>query len=236
MVVAARDIAARKPIEEGDVLTRDVLADPSNETAYVLIEDVLGRVSGVNISTGQLIFPNMLASSTSGQSYSIIEAGKKYDPNGPDLRAVSVDVADDHAVAGTLVPGQWVDLIVTLAINPELGQPAGASPSATPTPAPGASPEALPIAGPSTKVTIQRLSILSRNGTIYILRADLATAEQIAELQAAGGMFTLALRPDEDDRTAETAGSTLDRLLKEFGFPIPVAPDLEASPSPSPAP
>ena len=47
VVVAARDIASRKPIEEGDVVVREVVADPTNETAYTLIEDVLGRVSGV---------------------------------------------------------------------------------------------------------------------------------------------------------------------------------------------
>ena len=239
VVVAARDIPARKPIEEGDVVTREVLADPTNASAYILVEDVIGRVSSVNITTGQLITPNMLASATTGQTYSIIEAGQEYDPNGPDLRAVSLDIPDPNAVAGTLVPGQWVDLIVTLAINPELGQEAGTSASPTPTPAPGASPGEQPVApGPSTKVTIQKLTILSRNGTIYILRADLATAEQIAELQAAGGSFTLALRPDEDDRIAETAGSTLDRLLEQFGFPIPIAPDFEAlaSPGPTPAP
>jgi hypothetical protein len=71
------------------------------------------------------------------------------------------------------------------------------------------------------------LTVLARNGSIYILRTDLATAERIAELAAAGGQFTLALRPDEDVRTAETTGSTLDMLLDEFNFPIPLPPNLE---------
>lgn len=216
VVVAARDIASRKPIEEGDLATRTVPADPTNEAAFTLIEDVLGRVSGVPITTGQLVTRNMLAAAASGQGYSILDAGEEFDPAGPDLRAVSVSVPDDRAVAGTLVPGQRVDLLVTLAINPEIGVVAEDVPAA----------EAGFIAGPSTKVTLQMLTVLARNGSIYILRTDLATAEKIAELAAAGGQFTLVLRPDEDDRVAVTTGSTLDRLLTEFGFPIPVPPTL----------
>jgi Flp pilus assembly protein CpaB len=225
VVVAVRDIASRKPIEEGDVAIREVVADPTNETAYTLIEDVLGRVSGVPITTGQLVTRNMLAASSTGQAYSILEAGEEYDPSGPELRAVSVNVPDDRAVAGTLLPGQWVDLVVTLAINPALGV-------VTEGPGASAGPGAEPgfVAGPSTKVTLQMLTVLARNGTIYILRTDLATAEKIAELTAAGGQFTLVLRPDEDDRVADTTGSTLDMLLDEFGFPIPEQPALEEQP------
>jgi len=88
------------------------------------------------------------------------------------------------------------------------------------------------IPGPSTKVTLQMLSILSRNGSIYILRADLATAEKIAELVAAGGQFTLVLRVEEDDRTATTEGSTIDTLLDEFGFPVPRPPVFEDTTGP----
>lgn len=222
VVVAARDIAARKPLEEGDVVTRSVAADPTNETAYTLIEDVLGRVSSVPIMAGQLVTRNTLASTSAGQAYAILDAGETFDLNGPDLRAVSVSVPDERAVAGTVTPGQRVDLLVTLAINPEMGVVVE-EPQATP--APG---EAAPfIAGPSTKVTLQMLTVLARNGSIYILRTDLATAEKIAELAAAGGQFTLALRADEDARTADTTGSTLDMLLDEFNFPIPEPPNLE---------
>ena len=221
VVVASRDIASRKPIEEGDVTTRSVVADPTNLSAFTRIDEVLGRVSAVPISTGQLLNRSMLASASSGQSFSILEPGETFDPNGPDLRAVSVSVPDDKAVAGTLVAGQRVDLIVTLEINPQLGQTA--EPSASPGQA---------IPGPSTKVTLQKLTILARNGTIYILRTSLAVAEQVAELSAAGGQFTLVLRPDEDGRTAKTAGSTIDQLLEDFGFRVPLPPIL-AAPSPT---
>jgi Flp pilus assembly protein CpaB len=214
VVVAARDIPSRKPIEEGDLVMRSVVADATNDSALTRIDEVLGRVSGVSILTGQMVTQNMLASSTLGQSYSILEPGQVFDPEGPDLRAVSISVADDKAVAGTLVPGQLVDLIVTMAINPEIGQTAEEAEQT----------QAEFIPGPSTKVTLQSLTILARNGGLYILRTDLATAEKITELTAAGGQFTFVLRPDVDDRTAETEGSTIDRLIDEYGFPVPVPP------------
>lgn len=217
VVVAARDIAARKPIEEGDVITRQVAVDATNADAYSQIDEVLGRVTGVAVTTGQLVTRNLLASTTTGQAFSIIESGQEYDPAGPDLRAVSVTVPDDKAVAGVLQPGQRVDLIVTMAINPELGQDADAA----------AQTQAEFVPGPSTKVTLQQMTILARNGAIYILRADLATAEKIAELTAAGGQFTMVLRPDPDDRTAETNGSTIDSLIDEFQFPVPRPPELD---------
>lgn len=227
VVVAAREIPSRKPIEEGDLVMRSLPVDSTNETAFTRIDEVLGRVSAVPIATGQLVTRGMLASASSGQTFSILEPGASFDPSGPDLRAVSVSVPDERAVAGTLVPGQRVDLIVTVAINPELGQ--------TPVPAasgqPAASTEAAVLPGPSTKVTLQMLTILARNGSIYILRADLATSEKISELAAAGGQFTLVLRPDEDGRTATTLGSTFDTLLDEFGFPVPRQPVF-----PTPAP
>jgi Flp pilus assembly protein CpaB len=217
VVVAARDIPSRKPIEEGDLAMRSVVADETNASAFTRIDEVLGRVSGVPIMTGQLVTRNVLASNTQGQAFSILAPGEVFDPNGPDYRAVSISVPDDRAVAGTLVPGQRVDLIVTMAINPEIGQTAEEAETT----------QAEFIPGPSTKVTLQSLTILARNGGLYILRTDLATAEKVAELTAAGGQFTFVLRADPDDRTAETEGSTIDRLIDEFGFPVPLPPVFE---------
>ena len=217
VVVATRDIPARKAIEEGDVIVRTVVADATNETAFRRLDEVLGRIAGTPVATGQLVTRNVLASTTEGQTFSILDAGAEFDPNGPDVRAVSLTVADANAVAGTLVPGQKVDLIVTMPLNPEVGQTeVGAEAQAADV-----------IPGPSTKVTLQSITILARTGEVYIVRADLETAEKVAELVAVGGTFTMALRPMEDDRTADTEGSTVDRLVEEFGFPVPRPPEFE---------
>ena len=37
----------------------------------------------------------------------------------------------------------------------------------------------------------------------------------------------MVLRPALDDRVAETEGSTIDRLIEEFGFPVPEPMRLE---------
>jgi Flp pilus assembly protein CpaB len=221
VVVAAGSIAAREPVGAGDVAVRRVIADPTNETAFTSVDEVVGRIVSVPVVAGQLMTPNMLASSTEGQTFSILEPGQEFDPNGPDLRAVSVTVDDASAVAGTLVPGQHVDLIVTMPINPQIEPPAENS----------GVPVAAHLAGPSTKVTLQHMTILARNGIVYILRADVATAEKIVELTAAGGAFTMVLRPAEDDRTAETEGSTIDRLVEEYGFPVPRPVQIDEDPS-----
>lgn len=217
VVVASRDIPARKAIEEGDVSVRMIVSDATNETAFTALDQVVGRVTGGPVASGQLITRNVLASTTEGQTFSILDPTEEFDPDGPDWRAVSISVEAANAVAGTLVAGQIVDLIVTMAINPEAGlSPEEASAQADRF-----------VPGPSTKVMLQALTILARNGDLYIVRTDVGTAEKIAELQALGGVFTMALRPQVDDRLADTDGSTIDRIIEEFGFPLPVPPALE---------
>ena len=215
VVVATQDIPARKAVEEGDVEVRSVPADPTNATAFTSLDQVLGRVAGVAIAEGQLMTLNMLASTTEGQTFSILEPGQEFDPSMPDWRALSITAGDSSAVAGTIVPGQTVDLIVTMPVNPELGQ----------TEEEAAASEF--VAGPSTKVTLQNVTLQARTGGVYIIRADLATAEKITELTTIGGTFTMVLRHEEDDRTAETEGSTVDRLLEEYDFPLPARPEFE---------
>lgn len=225
VVVAAIEIPGRKAIEEADVVMRAVAVDPVNDSAFVGLDQVLGRIAAVPITPGQLMTPNLLASTEEGATFAILPPGEEYDPSMPDLRAVSMTVPDDRAVGGTLQPGQPVDLIATLTVTPQGDEAAPAGGSDEDDEAP-ADTGAQQVAGPSTKTTLQRLDILVRNGSLYILRTDLETAEKITELQAAGAQFTFVLRADADDRTAETEGSTLDRLLEEFEFPVPQAAEL----------
>jgi Flp pilus assembly protein CpaB len=228
VVVAALDIPGRKTIAETDVVMRNVPVDPMSDTALVSLEEALGRVTAVPIAPGQLITPNVLASTDVGATFSILPPGEEFSDSMPDLRAVSMTVADDRAVGGTLQPGQPVDLIATLNVAPVENAGTTTDGEAEGEEGEEAVPDdqPKPVAGPSTKTTLQRLDILVRSGSLYILRTDLATAEKITELQAAGAQFTFVLRADEDERTAETEGSTLDMVLEEFGFPAPEEAEL----------
>ena len=223
VVVAAAEIPGRKAIEEVDVVMRNVPVDPTSDAALGSLDLAIGRIAAVPITAGQLITPNLLASTDQGAIFSILPPGEEFSDSMPDLRAVSMTVADDRAVGGTLQPGQPVDLIATLGVAPA-EEPTTPEPEDGEEPAPVEGPQR--VAGPSTKTTLQQLDILVRTGTLYILRTDLATAEKITQLQAAGAQFTFVLRADEDDRIAETEGSTLDRLLEEFGFPVPEEAEL----------
>jgi hypothetical protein len=125
-------------------------------------------------------------------------------------------------VAGQIQVGQHVDLVITAQINVTVPlAAAGAAPA--PSPQPGAS-TAPYYTDKSTKITYQDLSILARNGTLYILRVDIAQAEEISHLQAAGNaQFSLVLRPDGDDREVDTEklGETTNRIIEKYGLPIP---------------
>lgn len=233
VVVAAADIAARTPITEADVTTREVPADPTNAQAFTSVDQAIGRVTGVPVASGQLVGPTVLASTAEGMTYSILAPGEAFDPEGPDWRAVSVNVPASNAVGGTLASGQLVDLIVTMPLNPATEEEAPADeepPADEGADGEDADDEGAIMSGPSTKVTLQSLPILFRDGDIYILRADLETAEKIAELVASGGHFTFVLRLEEDERTADTEGSTIDQLVEEYEFPLPRAIEEDTQP------
>ncbi len=208
VVVAAREIPARKPIEAADVALRTVPQDVTNAAAFTTIEEVVDRISGVTVPTGQLVTKNLLASTAAGGQFSILGPDASITPDSPNLRAVSLNVPDDRAVGGLLQPGQTVDVFVTVTVNV---------------------PQDLAEAGKvytdkSTKLTYQDVAILAKSGTFYIIRVTETMAEEISHLQASGtATFSLALRPSEDTRTIDAAelGETTNRIIDEYDLPIP---------------
>jgi len=211
VVVAARAIAARKPIEDGDLLVRtDVPIDPTNAQGIVTEKTkLLGRILAVPALEGQLVTTNMLASSASGGQFSVLQAGETVVANSPYWRAVSLNVPDDRAVGGLLQPNQSVDIFVTATVNV---------------------PQDLLTQGKfytdkSTKITYQSVPILAKAGNMYIVRVSLAVAEEITHLQASGtAQFSMALRPDEDTRAVDAAGlgETTNVIIQRYGLPVPL--------------
>ncbi len=214
VVVAAREIPARKPIEAGDLALREVPQDVTNASAYTATADVVGRISAVTVSTGQLVTRNLLASATAGGAFSILGPDASVAPDSPFLRAISVSVPDDRAVGGVVTAGQNVDVFVTVTVNvPQAGGSQGAS-----------NPNGY-YTDKSTKLTYQDVPILAKSGTFYIIRVDEKTAEEISHLQASGtATFSMALRPPEDTRTVDATklGATTNKIIQLYGLPIPV--------------
>ncbi len=208
VVVAAREIPARKPIEVGDVALRTVTQDVTNASALTSVDDAIGRISAVTVSTGQLVTKNLLASVSAGGQFSILGPDASIAPDSPTLRAISLNVPDDRAVGGLIEPGQTVDVFITVTVNvPQNVADAGVL-----------------YTDKSTKLTYQNVPVLAKSGTFYIVRVDEATAEQISHLQASGtAQFSLALRPGEDTRSVDVTklGQTTNRIIDEYGLPIP---------------
>jgi Flp pilus assembly protein CpaB len=215
VVVAAREIPSRKPIEVGDVALRDVPQDVTNAAAYTATADVVGRISAVTIPTGQLVTKNLLASTAAGGEFSILGPDATVAPDSPILRAISLNVPDDRAVGGLVAAGASVDVFATVTVNVlQAGSGQG-----------GLNPNGY-YTDKSTKLTYQDVPVLAKSGTFYIVRVDEKTAEEISHLQASGtATFSMALRPPQDTRTVDTTklGETTNKIIEFYGLPIPVA-------------
>ncbi len=209
IVVAARDIPARKPIDKNDVAVRQVPLDPTN--AKGVFSDpaaVLGLIPGVSIQNGQPVFANMLAGQTQGAQFSLFGPTETIGPNSPTWRAISVTVPDERAVGGLLQAGQAVDVFVTASVTvPDELVKSGRY-----------------YADRSTKIVYQDMLILAKTPTAYVLRATLPIAEEINHLQASGAAsFSMALRADQDLRAVDASGLgvTTNMIIERYGLPIP---------------
>ncbi len=235
LVVAARAIPARKPIEADDLAVRPVPVDGTNAQGVVTNPDELvGKVLAVTLLEGQLVTTNLLASTITGSDFAILDPTETVAEDSEAWRAVSITVPDERAVGGTLQPGQTVDVFVTATVNvpQDLLE------------------EGTFYTDKSTKLTYQNMLILSRQGTFYILKASLPVAEEISHLQASGTAgFSLVLRPDIDTRIIDTGklGETTNLIITRYGLPIPetypagkgpiaTAPPIEDNPRPVPSP
>jgi Flp pilus assembly protein CpaB len=229
-VVAIKVIPARTAILATDVEVRMVPLDPSNASGVIADpKQVVGRIPAVSILQGQLITTNMLASLDEGGEFAILGPDETVGPDSEAWRAVSMTVSDDLAVGGLLKVGQSVDVFVTVVVNVPADLAANGR----------------YYADRSTKITYQDMTILARAGAFYVVRAPLAVAEEISHLQATGNAtFSLALRPDEDSRSADAAnlGETTNRIIERYGLPIPelypagTGPLTTPVPTPSPSP
>jgi len=208
VVVATRDIPARKPIEAEDVTIREVPIDPTNERGVATdVLTVIGRVLAVPALQGQMVTTNMLASTASGGQFSILDPTETVAPDSEAWRAVSMTVPEDRAVAGLLQPNQVVDVIVTATVNVPAGLAADGF-----------------YTDKSTKITYQNMIILAKAGSLYIVKATLAVAEEITHLQASGtAQFSMVLRPEQDVRYADasTLGATTNLFIERYGLPVP---------------
>jgi Flp pilus assembly protein CpaB len=225
ILVAARAIPARTTITNDDVTTRAVAIDEILPESYRSAEQVLGRVTSVPIYADQQMTPNLFATTAADAEFSILGPEETVAPDSEFWRAVAVSVPPDRAVGGQINAGQHVDLFISVQIDVLALDPEGNYQRVE-----TATQDGL-VSGQSTKISIQDLEVLKADAdeNMYILKVDLHQAEQIYHVvQVAPDSFSLALRPDEDTRAADTAdyGTTTDRLIMTYLYPVPQLIDL----------
>jgi Flp pilus assembly protein CpaB len=236
--VAARDILANKAMTADDiVLRKDIPLDGTNANLVTDSKALVGHLLAVDVPAGQLMTTNLLASGTVGLGFQILKPDETVAPDSEAWRAVAITVSDDRAVGGVIGAGMKVDVFVTATVNVP---PPSSAPAASATP--GAVTAASTSIGStyysdrSTKITYQDMQILARSGTYYILKVPLNVAEEIAHMQADGTpQFSLALRPDQDNRILDVSGlgETTNRIIERYGLPVPETIPSRGEPYPT---
>jgi Flp pilus assembly protein CpaB len=211
VVVAARNIPARKTIDQADLALREVAVD-SIPAGGALADPAVavGHIAAITILPGQAVTSTMFASTTGSGTVAVLGPDETIAPNSPAWRAVAINVPDDRALGGLLAPGQNVDIFITVPVSITADTAAAEK----------------YVTDRSTKITYQDVPIIAKNTTFYVIRVTQQVAEEIAHFQASGSAaFSLALRPDIDTRVTNTAGlgETTNLLIQRYGIPVPEA-------------
>ena len=224
VVVAARPIPARKPVEADDVTVREIPIDPTNAQGILSTPDkVIGHVLSVTVLQDQMITSNLLASESTGGQFSILEPGETVAPDSETWRAVALTVPDNLAVGGMIQAGMSVDVLMsaTVLVPQDLLD------------------EGKYYSDKATKITYQNMLVLAKSGTVYIVKVTLTQAEEITHLQSAGNAtFAMVMRPEADIRQVDASkyGETTNKVIAKYGLPIPEVYPPGKGPIPTPVP
>jgi len=210
VVVAVRALASGSTVDRASIALRGMPEGTLPQGAFVKLEDVVDRPVISSIQADEPLVEARLAVKGSG-----VGLGPMIPPG---LRAVSVRVNDVVGVAGFVLPGMRVDVLVT-----------GKPPSRTDT---------------ETQTVLQNITVLSAGQTIQAdgksqpivapvvtLLVNPAQAEALA-LANAEGHIQLVLRNSTDQAEVATRGRRLHELYG--AAPLEVLPERPAGPTARP--
>src|ERR1700682_4359671 len=210
VVVAANDIAVGAKVTESDVkLVRFPVGDlPSN--IFHLKTSVVGRGAILPIARGEFFLPSKLAGENAGAGMQSLIP--------PGMRAVSVRVNEVIGVAGFVVPGTRVDVLLT-------GNPTGASDQRTTTVLEN-------VAVIATGQKLERNTAGEPQLTPVITLLVSPDDAQRLTLATSQGKIQLALRNPLDTKQQELNSVATGALYKGVPPPTPVAAPRPKSTSP----
>ena len=211
VIVAARDIPPKTQITAADLKLVKMNSEVVPPSALSSSEEIVGRITITSIAVGEPILLTKLGGAN-GQVFTVFPAAAlgndgSIPPGSPNYRAMSITVADASAAGGSIQPGDLVDVLFTMSIDPEklFKQP---------------NPQ-INSKDASARIVLERVPILARTLAVYVIRTDAATAERIGYLQASGGVLQLLLRAPKDERATGTVGASFDNAQEVFHIHIP---------------
>jgi pilus assembly protein CpaB len=216
VLVAAGDLQVGTKIEEKDVKYVHYPSGDLPAGVFHRKDRLLGRGVTLPISRGELILTNKLAAENAGYGLpSLIP---------PGMRAVSVRVNDTTGVAGFVLPGTRVDVLLT-------GNPEGVNQQETTT-------VLANVAVLATGQKLERNAAGEPQTTPVITLLVSPDDAQKLTLAANEGKIQLALRNPLDTRQQDLAAARSDALYK---MPAPVhaepsRPRLKHTAAPAPPP
>lgn len=250
VVIATKDVALGDTITKDSVGTKSVQKDQVTPDEFTDPGKVIGQVARQNILNGATLVQSMFSGTGAPMVASDLPAG---------MRAIAVRVDAVTGVGTLILPGDRVDVIVTLAITPVTIVPAASG-------GPDQAVKQDALTGDSTKLILQDVEVRAVLGaavgttpasgtTAAQSTVDLAAASQIVILAlspqdaealgyiqqtalAAGAALasdnvTLVLRSpkDKDAPPVKTSGVVLATLIKDYGVLPPAAVEASLPPT-----
>jgi Flp pilus assembly protein CpaB len=218
VLVAAREIPAKTALTAADLRVQEYNLDAKPASALAKPEDAIGKITTVAISIGEPILPSKF--NDPKNPVFLVIPSTSLDANGniksdtPNYRAMSITVPDANAVGGAIAPGDVVDIVFTLQIDPQKFF---------------LNPRTSLTADFSSKIILERVPILARNLSVYTIRTDAITAERLAYLSASGGSLQMLLRAPKDERGTGSVGTTFEDMFRQFNLALN---DKQAAPAP----
>lgn len=206
VIVAANDIQVGAKVEDKDVRGVKVPGSVAPPNYFRSKSQIIGRGVILPIQRGEFILPSKLAAENAGSGLPALIP--------PGMRAVSVRVNDVVAVAGFVVPGTRVDVLLT-------GNPAGSNESQTTTVLEN-------VAVIASGKSLERNAAGEPQQTPVITLLVSPDDAQKLTLASSQGHIQLALRNPVDTRKEDIAAMKATGLYKNLA-PPPAAPHPKAA-------
>ncbi|MFL5245742.1 MAG: Flp pilus assembly protein CpaB [Gemmataceae bacterium] len=196
VVVASAEIPRGTALTESQITTKDYPQDLVPTGALTKVEDVLGRTISIPVAKDEPLLESKLASKSAGRGLAALV------PDG--MRACTITTTVSSALAGMLLPGNRVDVLLSISSTGQTNDPTG---------------------GGSTTTLLQNVEILAIDHHIEAPTDNkvdanahtvtlLVSPDQAAlvELGQTRGTLHLTLRNPGDKKAANTRPATLNGI------------------------